>query len=142
MRRFGESSKVEAMFLFRAAFWVGLAVMLMPTDEKNQARLLEQAQAALHWSWTFCDRNAATCKTSAEAWTLFVKKAEFGASLAAGMLQDWSEKAARDQTAAPPLAGASVIEPMRQAPRPIPSQLKQEDMLPPWRGNPSGRTGA
>ena len=127
------------MFLLRAAFWIGLVVVLMPTDEKNQAKLVEQAQSALHWSWTFCDRNAATCKAGADAWAVFVKKAEFGATLAAGMLHDWSEKSAREGVE----PGGSAIEPVRQNPRPQPyHQLNRDDMLPPWRGQPDKRTGA
>ncbi len=131
--------------LLRMAFWIGLGVLLMPTDEKSQTRLIAQAQSTLHWTWTFCDRNAATCKSGAEAWATFAKKAEFGFSLAMGMAKEWSEKGAT-QTASDavnPSPIAPAMAPVMTAPQPPTVQkLRREDMLPPWRGPAATRTGA
>jgi hypothetical protein len=104
------------MFLIRTAFWVGLVVLLLPTDETHQARLASQAQSALHWTWTFCDRNAQTCKTGQEAWATFLRKAEFGLTLATGMVKEWSEKSANHQAGepqrgAPPTAPTAATRP-------------------------------
>ena len=35
------------MFLIRVAFWLGLAVVLLPTDERQQARLYNTAVATV-----------------------------------------------------------------------------------------------
>jgi hypothetical protein len=123
------------MFLIRAAFWIGLVVLLLPTDEKSQARLINQAQAALHWTWTFCDRNGPTCKAGSEAWATFVRKAEFGFALATGMVQEWSEKSAGQATGSPI---APAVDPVSRSPMTAP-RLKHEDAAPAWRGGT--RTG-
>ena len=46
------------MFLIRLAFWLGLVVLLLPTDERQQARLYGTAVATVERVTTFCDRNA------------------------------------------------------------------------------------
>jgi len=70
------------MFLFRIVFWLGLAVLLLPTEENQQARLYETASATVERITTFCDRNPKTCAAGAEFWSTFLKKAEFGARVA------------------------------------------------------------
>ena len=70
------------MFLIRVGFWVGLAVLLLPTDERQQARLYSTAVTTVERVTTFCDRNAQACAAGAELWAIFVKKAEFGARMA------------------------------------------------------------
>lgn len=126
--------------LFRSIFWIAVAVLLLPTEEKSQAKLLSQGQAALHWTWTFCDRNPTVCQKGAEAWAVFLKKAEFGAALATNMLREWSEKQAGEAGRVAPAAApaAPVTQPQ---PQPI-QHLKREDMLPPWRGKTPDKTGA
>jgi hypothetical protein len=70
------------MFLIRAAFWTGLVVLLLPTDERQQARLFGAATTAVERVTTFCDRNTRTCEVGSEVWAAFLKKAEFGARMA------------------------------------------------------------
>ena len=67
------------MFLIRMVFWLGLIVVLLPTDERQQARLYNTAVATVERITTFCDRNAQACNAGADFWAAFVKKAEFGA---------------------------------------------------------------
>ena len=69
------------MFFIKLAFWLGVAVLLLPTDAQQQARLYTTATSAVERATTFCDRNPATCTTAASAWATFLKKAEFGARL-------------------------------------------------------------
>jgi len=70
------------MFLIRAAFWIGLVVLLLPTDANQQARLYGAAAATVERVTTFCDRNSRTCEVGSEVWAAFLKKAEFGARMA------------------------------------------------------------
>jgi hypothetical protein len=116
------------MFLIRTAFWLGLVVLVLPTDERQQAKVMAQAAAALHWTQTFCDRNAQTCSTSQELWTTFTKKAQFGFELAANMIRDWN----RQDPASP--AGAAPVAPAD------PQALTTDDRLPVWRGPAKTRT--
>ena len=74
------------MFFLRLAFWLALIVLLLPADERQQARLYGTATTAIERAITFCDRNAKTCAAGAEAWATFLKKAEFGARLVGDLL--------------------------------------------------------
>ena len=69
------------MSLLRLAFWLGLLVLLLPTDEAQQARFMSFARTALGRVSTFCDRNGNACEAGSAAWALFLRKAEFGVRL-------------------------------------------------------------
>ena len=94
------------MFLVRAAFWLSLAIFLLPLDERDQAR-------------TFCERYPSTCAAGAELWSAFRKKAEFALPLAARIVQDWMTKsdAKRGATAANPQD-----QTLRTGPDPLPAR--------------------
>ena len=55
------------MFFVKLAFWLGVVVLLLPSDEQQQARLYGNATTAVERVTTFCDRNARTCTMGAEA---------------------------------------------------------------------------
>src|SRR5215471_13335608 len=74
------------MFLIRVAFWLGLVVLLLPTDERQQARLYNTALATVERATTFCERNAQACTVAAQLWATFLKKAEFGARMAVDLM--------------------------------------------------------
>ena len=123
------------MFLIRVAFWLGLVVVLLPTDERQQARLYNTAVASVERVTTFCDRNAQACTAGAEFWATFVKKAEFGARIAVDLVSSGGRK-----------EGETVPTPVRvepEAPRGRPEHrahpsargtLSPADMTPAWRG--------
>jgi hypothetical protein len=69
------------MGLLRLAFGAGLIVLLMPSDEAQQTKLYENASYAVDRAVTFCDRNAKTCETAGNLWTVFVRKVEFAARM-------------------------------------------------------------
>ena len=70
------------MFFIRLAFWLGLVVLLLPSDERQQQRLYAAAVATVERATTFCDRNPKVCAASGDLWAMFLKKAEFGARMA------------------------------------------------------------
>jgi hypothetical protein len=74
------------MSILRAMFWVGLAVMVLPSDSRKQEELYGKMASAAHWTMTFCDRNGATCAKSVELWQVFRQKAEFGARVVADLV--------------------------------------------------------
>lgn len=122
------------MFLIRVAFWVGLAVLLLPTDERQQARLYNTAAVTVERVATFCDRNAQTCATGADLWATFLKKAEFGGRMAIELISS----AGRKDAAAP----APQAEPISAKPAPeakaapvARGTLTPADLSPPWRGH-------
>jgi Family of unknown function (DUF5330) len=123
------------MFLIRVAFWVGLAVLLLPTDERQQARLYSTAVTTVERVTTFCDRNAQACAAGAELWAIFVKKAEFGARMAIDLV---SSSGRQDEDAA-----SARTQPASVKGKPAPAArgtLTPADLTPAWRGQVQ-RTG-
>lgn len=110
------------MVLFRAAVVVGLAIAVMPADEKQQQQLYDSAAQAAHWSATFCVRNHETCTQTAAAWDTFVKKAAFAGQLA----YDISEVFSDDD-------GSSSYGRQARA-SPASGTLTADDLTPPWGG--------
>jgi len=76
------------MFLIRMAFWVGLVVLLLPSDKERQAQLYKTATEVVHSATTFCDRNAALCEQGARHWAVFRTKLEFGARMVFDMASE------------------------------------------------------
>ena len=63
------------MFFIKLTFWLGVIVLLLPTDQEQQARLYTTAVHTIERATTFCDRNARTCEVAGQAWATFLKKA-------------------------------------------------------------------
>jgi hypothetical protein len=127
------------MFLIRVAFWLGLVVLLLPTDERQQARLYGTAVATVERVTTFCDRNANACAAGAELWTTFLRKAEFGARMAVDLAISGGRK---DEEAAPPRLQPSSTrsQPEPRTNPPTRGTLTPSDLAPAWRGQMQ-RTG-
>jgi hypothetical protein len=121
------------MFFIRSAFWLGVVVLVLPTDAQQQARLAAKASAAVTHVSTFCDRNPATCVKGAEYWAVFVKKAEFGGRLAWDLVNERKSMTLESQPHIAPTA-----QPQPEPPR---GSLTPADLQPAWRGKPP-RTGA
>ena len=108
-------------FVFRAAFWLGIVILLLPGDPNTGAnaprvsamQALMATRSAIADFSTFCDRNPQTCATGSTAVQVFVSKARYGAELLSGYLNH-SQTAAGDH-----------------------GTLKTEDMQPAWRGQPA-----
>src|SRR5262245_2338109 len=129
------------MFLIRVAFWLGLVVVLLPTDERQQARLYNTAVATVERVTTFCDRNAQACTAGAEFWATFVKKAEFGARMAVELVSSGGRK--EPDTAPMPMRAEPEGPRARPDPRLHPSvrgTLSPADLAPACRGQ-AQRTG-
>jgi Family of unknown function (DUF5330) len=133
------------MFLIRMAFWVGLAVLLMPTDERQQARVYGTAVATVERVATFCERNAQACAAGAELWATFVKKAEFSARMAIDLATSSGRKEEEPAPARTQPASAKARPEPRAEPKPEARQelkvpatvrgtLTPADLAPAWRG--------
>jgi hypothetical protein len=117
------------MFLFRLMFWVGVALLVLPSDEQQQARLYGTVVSAYERATTFCDRNADTCASASEAWDSVRKKAEFGYKLARDLA---SKRGGSEEASVMPSSGFGKVDSR--------GTLSPMDMQPSWRG--PGRTGA
>lgn len=127
------------MFLIRAAFWIGLLVLLLPTDENQQARLYGAAASTVERITTFCDRNTRTCEVGSEVWAAFLKKAEFGARMAFELITSRISGKEEDGARVEPASAKGKAE---KKPHPAHrGTLTPDDLNPPWRGQPQ-RQGA
>jgi Family of unknown function (DUF5330) len=112
------------MFFVKLAFWLGVVVLLLPSDEQQQARLINTATTTVERVTTFCDRNARTCTMGAEAWSTFLRKAEFAARLVGDLVNSGARHSGIDAFAPPAQKMSGTLSPM--------------DMQPAWRGPGSG----
>jgi Family of unknown function (DUF5330) len=127
------------MFLIRLAFWIGLVVLLLPTDEHQQAKLYGTAVATVERVTTFCDRNGQLCAAGTDLWATFLKKAAFGARVVVDLVSSGGHKEE--------MAPVRDVQPpegkRRPEPRLLPSAqgtLTPNDLGPAWRGQ-AQRTG-
>ena len=85
-------------FLLRAAFWLSLAVLLLPSGEDGQPQTAQVSTGeAIYAAQTFvadisgfCERNPDTCQTGEQALKTFGSKARYGAKLVYGYLGDFT----------------------------------------------------
>jgi len=109
------------VFLIRWAFWLGLVVLLLPTDSAQQERLYHTASTAVHRAATFCERNGEVCAKGGEYWAVFRQKLEFGARLAIDLASERFAGSQRTQSTPPASrTGAGTLTPT--------------DVAPAWRG--------
>ena len=127
------------MFLLRMAFWLGLVVLLLPSDEQQQARLYQAAVSTVERATTFCDRNARVCAASGELWATFLKKAEFAVRLAIDAVGSSGRREEMTAPAAQPAAARTRPDP--RLPASARGTLTPSDLAPAWRGQ-AQRTGA
>lgn len=119
------------MSLIKGAFWVGVVILLLPSDERKQAELYGKAASAVSWAATFCDRNAETCAKSGELWQVFKGKAEFGARMAFDLVQ---KGLSNIEPVSAPSAGQAPTQPQPASDR---GTLSPDDIRNHWRGPPS-----
>lgn len=136
---------VLAMSILRTGIVLGAVIMLLPTDEHRKAQFTDTAGMAMERSLTFCERNPATCAAGSELWGNFVRKAEFGMTLATGLARDYMARGRepapsqrspdqRAPVAALPAGGASNV---RSDPVASRGTLSRHDREPQWRGAPA-----
>lgn len=127
------------MSILRTTFYLGIAVVLLPTDESQQSRLKERLSDVAQWTVTFCERNPGTCARGRELRETFSEKAEFGAKLVYAAVTAY-------------VAGGDKSEPglrlptsgEQSAPSPTSARhhtLTPSDLAPSWRGRGNVRGG-
>jgi hypothetical protein len=120
------------MSFMKLAFWLGVLVLLLPTDAQQQARVYSTAVATVERATTFCDRNARTCAMAGEAWAMFLKKAEFGGRLVGDLITSQGRQHDPESPAARSPVGTSSG---------AHGTLLPTDMEAGWRGPATRRTG-
>jgi hypothetical protein len=112
------------MFLVRIAFWLIIIVLLLPTDGKQQSEVYGTAQAAVKDVSGFCDRNPDACVKGMNIFNMLVQKAQFGASMLVGFVQEQSAggETVQTQALAPDPLAPDSLAPDALAPEPLEAQ--------------------
>ncbi len=125
------------MSLMRTALCISAVILLLPADERRQAELIGKAQAALHWTVTFCDRNGGTCAAGGDLWQTFKAKAEFAGRLAGDLIQRGTSSLEPVSVTAPETRPEPRVEPAVGR-----GTLSPRDREPVWRGQSQNRPRA
>jgi hypothetical protein len=123
------------MLFIRTALVIGAIVLVLPTEEKSQARLLETATAAVARVGSTCERHPDLCAKAGVYWGVFKQKAEFGARLAMDLVKERAFGVATER------GGERAQTPAVAAPTVPRGTLTSKDVEPGWRGKVQ-RTGA
>jgi len=139
--------EINMMFLMRTAFWMCVALALLPSVVPKQAATvpvdvgaadaMTAASATVADLSGFCDRRPDACAAGAQIATAFVLRAEAGAKILydfVGGRLGQSERTAANSSrpAANSTAGAPDTETVRSSRH----TLTATDLTPPWRGPP------
>lgn len=126
-------------FLLRVAFWIGLVLVLLPTDksaddkklpEVGAAEAVSAATAAMSDLSQFCARQPQACVIGGQAASVIGHRAQSGAKKVYDFLRDQKSSKSGDETGS--IGTPSHIE---LAPA---DTLRPEDLVPDWRGTISG----
>jgi hypothetical protein len=132
-------------FLLRMAFWLGLVLVLLPSDKKpdqdkqpqlGASEAVSAATAAVSDMSQFCKRQPAACEVGGQAATVIGQRAQAGARK---LYQIITDKKASDHTGS--IGGGSNAEerPKWAAP---PDTLTQDDVQAEWRLSPPATMSA
>src|SRR5262249_10338731 len=119
-------------FLLRAAFWLIILVLLLPTDEKQQSQVYGTAEAAVKDVTSFCSRNPSFCAEGRNAFDASVSTARFRARMTKSVAQRHGafgkERAGGAQQQTPPGREdpAQVLAPPEAPAPPAASQSENE----------------
>ena len=120
-------------FLIRAAFWLSIVIILLPTGSQQPksvptietAEAVSAASAAVSDMRLFCDRQPEACSIGAQAAVAFGYKAQAGAKMLYDFLTD---------SLAPAETGSVVGASKRDAAAKSQDTLLPGDLAPSWRG--------
>ena len=87
-------------FLIRAAFWLTILILLLPSDDKQRSEVYGTAEAAVKDVSGFCERNPEPCAKGRDVIDVFMQKAEFGAHLLMNFINERSQGGSDEPAAA------------------------------------------
>ena len=123
------------IFLLKAAFWLGLVLVLLPSGgtksetQVSAAEAVSAASAAVSDMSQFCARQPAACNVGGQAAAVISERAQAGARM---IFNFFNERNA----AADPSTTGSIGNAAKTMPSIAPSQdtLRPADVMPLWRG--------
>lgn len=124
------------MFIIRTAFWLGIIVLVMPSDPAQQKQLSDAARNGIAQASTLCDRHETACRHASVAWTAFKAKAETAGRMAFNLAME--RMAARPAATAPAATvPATTTGPANGRQH---GTLREDDQIPRWRGDQAPKT--
>ncbi|MGI9385200.1 MAG: DUF5330 domain-containing protein [Methyloligellaceae bacterium] len=128
------------MFLIRTAFWLTLIILILPTNEQDQQKIIGTAGAAVRDLKTFCVRNPDVCEKSASLFETFTQKAQFGAKLVGDFVMEAANGDTTVASNAAPAARHSGLFGRRSQSSDAKDTLTTGDLQPNWQG-PTNNSG-
>lgn len=122
------------MFLIRTAFWLTLVILILPTNEQDQQKLIGTASATVRDLQSFCVRNPDVCEKSASLFDSFTEKAKFGAKMVGDFVKDAANGDAAGTTVAAPAASRSLLFGGHPDGADTQDTLTTGDLQPAWQG--------
>jgi hypothetical protein len=145
------------MFLLRMAFWVSVALALIPTFAPKQAEpvvpdvatfdIVSAASATFADLSGLCERRPEACAVGGHLAAAFGRRAREGAQILYGLVGERLSRKARPDAAEPrdrqehPAVAAAPEQPAADPGRPSQHTLTSADMAPPWHGPQPRRDG-
>jgi hypothetical protein len=122
------------MFIIRTAFWLGIVVLVMPSDPAQQKQISDAARNGIAQASTLCDRHATVCRHASVAWTGFKAKAETAGRMVFNLaMERMAAPAARPAAVGPAAAApAATTGPATNRQH---GTLRDDDQAPRWRGD-------
>jgi hypothetical protein len=129
------------MFFVRAAFWIFLILLLMPTNDKEKSDFYTAASRTISDLGAFCTRNPQVCESTGSIFETILRKMRTTVEMLEEMVQPTSQP--NQDTGSLPRERQGGQRPQRGArgdmlvtPTPARSQhtLRPDDLQPTWRG--------
>jgi len=141
------------MFLLRTAFWVSIALALLPSLVPKQAATvpvdvgaadaMTAASATVADLSGFCERRPDACAAGVQVATAFGQRAQAGARILYELVSDRLGKSERNAAGSSgPAASAAVEVPGTEAVKSSQHTLTAADTTPSWRGPHPRRDGS
>jgi Family of unknown function (DUF5330) len=129
-------------FLIRAAFWLSVVLVLLPTGSSKPTALAQRseigaleavsaASATMSDMGQFCTRQPEACAIGSQAATVLGQRAQAGAKMVYEFINERMETGSIAHKSAP--SGARDAKAFQHT-------LTPTDLAPPWRGSVQGRT--
>ena len=126
-------------FLLRAAFWLSIVIVLLPTPDSvkmpesnvSTAQAVSAASATMSDMRQFCARQPDACAVGSQAATVFGQKAQTGAKMLYEFLNERTGPNETGSVTGKPTGGAQRSQ----------QTLTPDDLAPAWRGPEPRRDG-
>ncbi len=123
------------MFFVRAAFWIFLILLLMPTNDKEKLDFYTAAGRTVSDLGSFCDRNPQVCEKTAALFETIIHKMRTAAEILEDMVRSTGPGGnPRERRRDADMQGVSSTGAISSTAAVSQQTLRPDDLQPAWRG--------